>query len=385
MHAKIVEKAILRVVLEIGLPPLHVGFIMAYSLLAASLSIFLGLALAEFDVVAHAVLAGYYAGLFFPMSVYTNFFTAAASGAPRPAKEYLPLLLAFILAAVAPLHGSTSTLATLFLLSQAFLLYYMALQAGRFRRDALARFSALAPPISGTGASLILLSSSQLGFLDALMSLTLAFSTPVPLLMAPMAIGASIYGLGPARGKEAIIRLSPALTAIPASILSVLTLSINPYLLPLSLYLVVMRPWRIVSELISVRRPKPPQLYLLSVHAATLAAIVSSLILASNSNIVEAGHAIMIGVIAPHALLHSIVRGGEIPFTRRPRSWTPIPPLLLAASTPLRFASKEASLALALLALSIHVASILDPHPRNIIPRAFRVEGGKQQSATTGG
>ncbi|BAN90624.1 hypothetical protein [Aeropyrum camini] len=346
---------------------------MAYSILAASISIFLGLALAEFNVWSHVMLAGYYAGLLFPMSVYINFYTAAASGAPRPPREYIPLLLALILATAAPIPGSTIMLAMLFLLSQVALLYYMALQAEKIRRNTLTRIAALAPPVSGILASLALLYSDVSSLFEAIMILVLAFSTPVPLLMAPTAVGASIYGLGPVQGRESIIRLSPALLAVAASIPTVFTMSVKPYLIPLLIYLFVMRPWRPASSLLKPGL-KAPQAYLLSVHIATLAAIATILFIAGDRDIVEAGHAIMIGVIAPHALLHSLVRGGEIPFTRRPRSWTPIPPLLLAASTPLRLVSREASLALALLALAVHAASLLDPHPKNIVPRAFRVE-----------
>ncbi len=354
---------------------IHVGYVMSYILMASALGFLAGLAAAAFDSRVHIILAGLYGGLVFPLAVYTNFLTGLSLGRPREGVEAVIFLISISSLLASPIILAVVGVrfyALALLSSLSSLLIYAVIQISRPRAwRGVLTLSWLAPPASGAIYTLHLMASGGSEALKAALDSVLYISIPVPLVMAPQAVGASIYGLGYPRGVEGFLRMLPSLAFPLSTIASLVSGSTAPIAASIAAYSVLMRPWKALSGRKAISFPRT---YLLAVHASSLASALAMIWTeyTGSLDLVTLAHLAFIGYLAPHAFLHSLVRGGEIPLTRRPRTWIPAPAALLMASSLLRPAYPDLSLIAVLAATILHASILISTDPRDIVPRAFR-------------
>ena len=305
-------------------------------------------------------MAGFAGGFTFPMLIYINLVTGMAGGEPRRGLEGVLACISIYLSLAPPILALHSPLITSLgvMLSGAASAAYTALQLGR-PRMAWRPFAPLliAPPLGGVAGGLVAMAAGE--ELVGVASLAAAgFTLPMIMLLSPATVG-SVYGVRARTAQplslpaSASPLLAPALgweAALRASIFIGL------------LYLVI-----ILSNAPRVAGSGGARLYIVLSHAAAFTGALPGLLLSG----VPLLHSAYLGFAAPHALMHVMVRGGEVPFTVRPRFWPFPSPILLAASALARPLEPLASWLLALSAFLLAMASLANREP---VPPAFKRE-----------
>lgn len=347
---------------------------MAYVMIASAMGMAIGLLFAPLSPILHAVLTGYYGGLLFPLAVLTTFATGMASGRPRRGLEALLLVASLAMLFIAPLPmlgGKGYAVPALTALALLLLTTYIAWQAMSPRAARFHPILWVVPPITGltTAVGIYVFNTGESWIVDLALVIAVTASA-TPLVMAPLAVGASIYGLRAPRGLSSV-RLAPAYIFPLTSIAVAASGRFDLIALMVAGYVLLMNPFRVLPRLLGdgVSNPRG---YLLAVHASSLSS-ASMLAIGFNYlgfDVLTAVHVLLLGHVVPHAMLHSQVRGGEVPLTRRPRSWMPAAPLAAGISALLRPLDPELSLAMILSALAIHYLILASP--RDLKPRAFK-------------
>jgi len=338
----------------------HVGFHAAVGLAAASIAFLSGLAAAPWSPWLHMALAGLAGGYTFPMLIYLNLATGMASGEPRRGVEGL-LACSSIYASFAPpllALASPGAAAVGVAASGGLSAVYTLMQLGKPRM----RWRPFAPllPAPPAGGFLAGIAALQAGAgVEGVAGLAAAgFTLPMIILVSPATVG-SVYGRRSRRAQP---------LSLPAALTPVLALGLGwEAALKASLALGAVYLALLLPGAPAAARRGGARRYIAFTHASALAGSLPGLAAGGLPLI----HFAYLGFAAPHALMHVLVRGGEVPFTVRPRFW-PLPsPLLLAAASLARPVEPLASWILALSAFTLAALALASGSP---VPPAFRRE-----------
>ena len=354
-------------------PSCYVGGVAALGMGLAALAFTAGIAAAPWSPSAHVALAGIAGGFTFPGLVYLSLSTSLASGEPRRGLEGLLACTAIIASLTAPLAAlAKAELAPL--LTLAATLSMLAYTAVQYRRPRLARrdfrYLVPVPALGGMLASLAAMAVG--GGVEVLASLLAAsFTLPIAIVFSPVTVG-SVYRL------ERRLRILAQSASLPAALSPLVALALDPLTaleLALSstiIYLAVV----LLGAFRKLASPGAPR-FVAVTHLSAAAGVAGSLaviVATGRIDYVTLAHVALLGFAAPHAFMHLLVRGGEVPFTVRRRFWPYPTPALLALASTLRPLEPGYSWILTLAALLFEAAAIAGPDP---IPPAFKALRGE--------
>ncbi|MCE4611430.1 MAG: hypothetical protein F7B17_05620 [Desulfurococcales archaeon] len=353
-------------------PSCYVGGVAAVGMGLAALAFTTGIAIAPWSPGIHVALAGLAGGFTFPGLVYLSLSTSLASGEPRRGLEGLLACTAIIASLLAPLAAllEARLAPALTLTSTLSMLAYTSIQA---RRPRLAKrdFKRLVPvpALGGTAASIVALIEG--GGVEVLASLLAGgFTLPIAIVFSPVTVG-SVYRLEPrvrvlAQSASIPAALSP-LAAPPLGVSAALELALACSVA----YLAVMIAGAL-GRLFSLGAPG----FVAATHISAGVGVVGGLAAITVSgrlDYVTLAHVALLGFAAPHAFMHVLVRGGEVPFTVRRRFWPYPTPAFLALASALRPLEPSYSWILVLSALLVEAAAIASLNP---VPPAFKALKG---------